>query len=138
MQSNFIVNKEQNNMGFFSKTCAKTHLPIITDMKGIPRLSEVVALLPDGRKFEGSYDGYGRVGGESLVENPDGGYLWDKVKLVLKDWYEGEDYKQLGKSGDELAQGYFMDKAFLHYCLLHGPFKNRSEYTRAFKKYANW
>ena len=53
-------------MGFFSKTCAKTHLPIVSHYKDIPRLSEVVALLPNGKKFTGSYDGYGRVAGTGL------------------------------------------------------------------------
>jgi hypothetical protein len=110
----------------------------VVDALGIPHLNNVVALLPDGRKFEGSYDGYGRVGGESLVENEDGGYLWDKVKFVLRDYYDGETYKELGRSNDEKAQGFFMDKAFLHYCIKHGAFKSRAEYTKAFKKYANW
>ena len=49
-------------MGYFSKCCAKTHLPVVVESLGIPHLNNVVALLPDGRKFEGSYDGYGRVG----------------------------------------------------------------------------
>jgi hypothetical protein len=125
-------------MGYFSKTCAKTHLPVVVDALGIPRLNLVVALMPDGRKFEGSYDGYGRVGGENVLEYDDGKWMWPKVKFVLRDHYNGETYDELGKSGDEKAQGFFMDKAFLHYCIMHGPFKNRAEYTRAFKKYANW
>ena len=119
-------------MGYFSKTCAKTHMPIVVDALGIPRLNVVVALLPSGRKIEGSYDGYGRVDGVELID------AWPKVKMVLKDHYADESYAQLGNSGNELAQGYFMDKKFLHHCLLKGPFKNRAEYTRAFKKYANW
>jgi hypothetical protein len=125
-------------MGFFSKTCAKTHLPVVVDVLGIPRLNLVVALMPDGRKFEGSYDGYGRVGGQNVLEYDDGKWMWPKVKFVLRDHYAGETYAELGNSGDEKAQGYFMDKAFLHYCIMHGPFKNRAQYTRAFKKYANW
>ena len=125
-------------MGFFSKCCAKTHLPVVVDVLGIPHLNNVVALTPDGRKFEGSYDGFGRVNGESLVESEDGEFIWPKVKFVLRDYYSGEAYGDLGKSGDEKAQGYFMDKAFLHYCIMHGPFKNYAGYSRAFKKYANW
>ena len=125
-------------MGYFSKTCAKTHLPVVVQALGIPHLNNVVALLPDGTKLEGSYDGYGRVAGKSLMGDDYDHALWQKTKFVLRDYYEGETYEQLGKSGDELAQGYFMDKAFLHYCIMHGPFKNRAQYTRAFKKYANW
>jgi hypothetical protein len=119
-------------MGYFSKTCAKTHLPVVVQSLGIPHLNNVVALLPDGRKFEGSYDGYGRVAGEELHDD------WEQVKFVLRDFYDGEAYADVGKSGDELAQGYFMDKQFLHYCIKHGAFKNRAQYVRAFKKYANW
>jgi hypothetical protein len=125
-------------MGFFSKCCAKTNLPVVVDALGIPHLNNVVALMPDGRKFEGSYDGYGRVGGQNVLEYDDGNFVWPKVKFVLRDYYNGETYKELGKSNDEMAQGYFMDKAFLHYCIKNGPFKNRAEYTKAFKKYANW
>ena len=125
-------------MGYFSKTCAKTHLPVVVQALGIPHLNNVVALMPDGRKFEGSYDGYGRVGGQNVMEYDDGKFMWPKVKFVLRNYYDGETYEQLGNSGDEKAQGYFMDKAFLHYCIMHGPFKNRAQYTRAFKKYANW
>lgn len=119
-------------MGFFSKTCAKTHLPVVAEPVGIWKLNRVIALLPDGRKFRGSYDGYGRVDGHEVAEE------WDKVKFVLEAYYEGEEYKDLGKSGVELGQGYFMDRKFLHHCLLNGPFKNRAEYTRAFKRLANW
>ena len=125
-------------MGYFSKTCAKTHMPVVVEALEIPRLNMVVALMPDGRKFEGAYDGYGRVGGKNVLEYDDGNFMWPKVKFVLREYYNGEKYEELGKSGDELAQGYFMDKKFLHYCLLKGPFKNRAEYTRAFKKHANW
>jgi hypothetical protein len=110
----------------------------VVESLGIPHLNNVVALLPDGRKFEGSYDGYGRVNGESLVESEDGEFIWPKVKFVLRDYYSGEAYGDLGNSDDEKAQGFFMDKAFLHYCIKHGAFKSRAEYTKAFKKYANW
>lgn len=125
-------------MGFFSKTCAKTHLPIVADMKDIPRLSQVVALLPNGKKFTGAYDGYGRVAGTGLVETARGRFQWPEVKMVLAEYYNGEEYKDLGRSGDELAQGYFMDPLFLNHCLRNGPFESYAEYKKAFKKYANW
>lgn len=124
-------------MGFFSKTCAKTHLPVVAEPVGITKLNRVVALLPNGEKVIGSYDGYGRVGERELYEI-DGETVWPKVKFVLEAYYEGENYDDLGNSGPELAQGFFMSKDFLHYCLLKGPFKNRAEYTRAFKRLANW
>jgi len=125
-------------MGFFSKTCAKSHHPIVHDHRGYTSLNEVVALLPDGTKITGSYDGYGRVNGVDLVEAEDRSWQWPKVKMVLLDYYEGESYSDLPRSGDELGQGHFMADEFLRYCLAHGPFKNRAQYTRAFKKYANW
>ena len=125
-------------MGYFSKCCAKTHLPVVVESLGIPHLNNVVALLPDGRKFEGSYDGYGRVNGIDLL--PDG-YVekkWDALKFVLKGKYEGETYKQLGKSGDELAQGYFMSDRFLLYCMKVGSFASYAEYKKAMHKYGDW
>ena len=126
-------------MGFFSKTCAKTHLPIVTMYKdGYPALSEVVALLPDGQVVRGLYDGYGRVAGEDLVHGKRGGWQWPKVKMVLAKNYNGETYNELPRSGDELAQGYFMSNEFLDYCLEVGSFKTRGEYVKAFNKLANW
>lgn len=119
-------------MGYFSKCCAKTHLPVIVPSRDIPRLNNVVALLPDGTRAQGAYDGYGRVGGFDLQQD------WDRVKLVLAEYYSGEAYDELGPSGDEMAQGHFMSDRFLHHCLRNGPFKNRAEYTRTFKKLADW
>jgi hypothetical protein len=104
----------------------------------LPRLNEIVVLFPNGKKLEGSYDGYGRVGGVDLM--PDG-YIekeWDAIKFVLKEKYEGESYKELGMSGDELAQGYFMSDRFLKICLDEGSFKNYSAYKKAMEKYGDW
>lgn len=119
-------------MGYFSKCCAKTFLPVVAPSRDIPRLNLVVALLPNGTRAQGPYDGYGRVGGFDLQRD------WDRVKLVLSEYYRGEAYDELGRSGDEMAQGYFMSDQFLHHCLRNGPFKNRAAYMRAFKKLANW
>jgi len=119
-------------MGFFSKTCAKTHMPITANCKKYPRFYNVVALTPDGKVYYGEYDGYGNVGGVSLSSE------WDSVKLVLFSDYKGETYEQLGKSHNELAQGFFMDDAFLRYALNKWTFKTIGEYKRAFIKYANW
>ena len=125
-------------MGFFSKTCAKTNLPVVADCKDLPFLNEIVVLFPDGKKLEGSYDGYGRVNGIDLL--PDG-YVekkWDALKFVLKDKYAGETYKELGESGDELAQGYFMSDRFLLYCMKVGSFENYAAYKKAMEKYGDW
>jgi len=125
-------------MGFFSKTCAKTNLPVVADCKGLPRLNEIVVLYPNGTKVEGSYDGYGRVGGLDLL--PDGYEMdkWDKLKFVLKWKYKGESYKELGESGDELAQGYFMSDRFLNHCMRVGSFKTYADYKKALEKYGDW
>jgi hypothetical protein len=125
-------------MGFFSKTCAKTNLPVVAQCKDLPFLNEIVVLYPNGKKLEGSYDGYGRVNGIDLL--PDG-YVekkWDSLKFVLKGKYEGETYKELGKSGDELAQGYFMSDRFLLHCLKVGSFKTYADYKKAMEKYGDW
>jgi hypothetical protein len=121
-------------MGYFSKVCAKSNLPVVHSDRGYPALNNVVALLPNGTKITGSYDGYGRVNGTELHEE------WDDVKLVLVQHYNGEAYDELGKSGHELAQGHFMDNAFLIYCTIVNPdgFKNYAKYKQVFKKMAKW
>ena len=124
-------------MGFISKTCAKTHLPVTSSYKDMD-LAEVVALYPNGLKVEGIYDGYARVNGINLMLEGYNEKEWNNIKFVLKRSYAGEDYKDLGKSHDELAQGFFMSDEFLDYCKEKGKFKNHAEYKKAFSKYANW
>ena len=122
-------------MGLFSKTCAKTNLPVVHSQRGFPRLNLVVALTPDGEKVEGSYDGYGRVADRELCTDYE---KWLKTKFVLSHAYAGETYDQLGDSHDELGQGHFMRDDFLIYCVTVGQFKNYAAYKRAFKKLAGW
>ena len=119
-------------MGFFSKVCSKTNLPVTNPHKGYPELYKVVALLPSGKKIEGVYDGYGRVDGVELHNK------WEKVKFVLSFAYDGEEYKDLPKSRNELAQGFFMDNQFLDYCMEKKKFDSYKEYEKAFEQYANW
>ena len=119
-------------MGFFSTTCAKSHLPVCSSHRQRPFFSEVVALLPDGSILEGEYDGYGRVNEVQLVDD------WEKVKFVLKAVYAGEKYKDLGKSYDEKAQGWFMDDEFLDVCEIKGSFASHKEYQLFFDKFAKW
>ena len=120
-------------MGFFSKVCSKTYLPVTNPHKGYPDLYQVVALLPNGTKIEGEYDGYGRVGGVDLNNT-----RWNRVKFVLKFAYDGEEYKDLPRSHNELAQGFFMDDQFLDYCMEKKKFDSYKEYEKAFEQYANW
>jgi hypothetical protein len=119
-------------MGFFSKTCAKTHLPIVHNMRGYPELCNVVALLKDGGKVEGEYDGYGNVGGIDVAGD------WDSVKLILSRSYDNEGYDEVGESGREDAQGHFMSDKFLDHCIKVGSFKSRKDYDKSFKKLADW
>jgi len=78
------------------------------------------------------------VGGVDLL--PDGYEedKWNAIKFVLKWKYEGESYKELGKSRDELAQGYFMSDTFLKICVDEGSFKNYAEYKKVMKQYGDW
>jgi len=119
-------------MGFFSKTCAKTFLPVCTMYKERPFFSEVVALTADGQIIDGVYDGYGRVSGVELHDD------WENVKFVLKHAYAGEKYKDLGKSHDEKSQGFFMADEFLDVCQKVGKFENHAEYKKFFEKFAQW
>lgn len=125
-------------MGFFSKVCVKTNKPVVHNMRGFPALSEVVALYPDGRKIEGFYDGYGRVGGEDLCPDGYDEKTWDSIKFVLANAYDGEEWGALPESHDELAQGHFMADKFLRHCESIDGFKNYAEYERVFKTMANW
>lgn len=122
-------------MGLFSKTCAKTYLPVVHSGRGYPILHHVVALTPDGQKHEGPYDGYGRVNEVELCTDYD---KWLKTKFVLANAYAGETYDELGESHDELGQGHFMRDEFLIYCVTVGSFKDYAAYKRMFKKLAGW
>jgi hypothetical protein len=44
----------------------------------------------------------------------------------------------LGKSRDELAQGYFMSDRFLLHCLKVGSFATYADYKKALEKYGDW
>jgi len=123
-------------MGFFSKVCSKTHLPVVHEMRGYPRLQEVVALAPDGSVTVGLYDGYGSVGGVDIMDE------WDETKFVLKWAYKGEKYADLPKSKNEMGQGHFMSDLFLDFCdgLAYNQkgLKSHKAYETAFKNLARW
>ena len=87
-------------MGLFSKTCAKTHLPVLYAnawARDAERLTRVVCLLPGQEPFTTSYDGYGLGLGSDFED----------AKLVLESDYDGETYDELGESPSEPNQGYF-------------------------------
>jgi hypothetical protein len=125
-------------MGFFSKTCAKTHLPIVHEGRGFPELSDVTVLFPDGRIIAGSYDGYGRVDGVDLCPDGYDERTWNRIKFVLTFAYDGEKYKDLGRSRDELGQGHFMADEFLRHCLEVKKFATFKDYKTAFQQLADW
>jgi len=125
-------------MGFFSKVCVKTHKPVVHDGRGYPQLCRIVALFKDGRKLEGTYDGYGRVGGQDLCPDGYDEDEWNNIKFVLADAYEGESWADLGPSEDEYAQGHFMADEFLDYCVSIPKFKSFKDYEKSFKKLAQW
>lgn len=92
-------------MGFYSYACAKTGLPILA---GQPHLGErenvashAVLLMPNGDRLTGVYDGFGNLGSHEIGDLMDS----QKGKLVLKHFYKGEGYDQLGKSRPDPAQG---------------------------------
>lgn len=94
-------------MGCFSKTCAKTHLPVLMHMawgEDAPRLTEVVVLEKGCDPWRAEYDGYGL--GRSVED-------YDNAKFVLASEYEGERYEDLGASHDEPNQGYIHDEHFI-------------------------
>ena len=117
-------------MGYFSKTCAKTNLPVVANSVPYDELNLVIALLPNGDKLEGSYDGYGRINDIELPMDD-----WEEIKFVLKKHYNGEQYHELGESHREMGQGFFLSPAFLKLCIKKGGFKDYPAYERAFNKH---
>lgn len=125
-------------MGFFSKTCAKTHLPVVHDGRGYPELCEIVVLFPDGHTMTGFYDGYGRIDGEDIQPEGYDDEAWNAIKFVLRWAYKGEKFNDLGPSHDEMGQGHFMEDDFLDHCLAVKSFQSFGDYSKAFRTLANW
>ncbi len=101
-------------MGFFSFTCAKTGLPVMAgEACRLPSelgMCNVVAVYSNGERFEGVYDGYGRVDGEQVYDEIGRGTL----KLVLKQFYNpAVAFDALGKCRGDPGQGYFHDWEFI-------------------------
>lgn len=93
-------------MGFFSWTCAKTGLPVMSSYaveghKELDFLCHAVVLFPNGDKITGVYDGYGRIGMIDLLE------VTGPFKMVIRKYYNDEKYDDLRESENEPNQGYF-------------------------------
>lgn len=113
-------------MGFFSKTCAKTNLPVLAlhPWGGVaPRLTKVVVLTPSGSRLVGDYDGYGM----GLVDR---GEDFGDCKFVLQSDYQGESFKDLPPSHDDPGQGFFFDDAFIEVLETSKGFATFKDYVR--------
>ncbi len=121
-------------MGFYSYTCAKTHLPILASTSWGDEYSKVVVLDGEGTIFRGLYDGYGRVvtraGAE--VELDDGAILSGKVKLVSGKFYSGERFDELGRSSSDPGQGHFHDSDRIDGWYANGGFPSWADYRNAY------
>lgn len=98
-------------MGYFSFTCAKTGLPIVSHDQGAdPKHFTVYVIPKQGRASKGSYDGYGRLVHSDMDEPMDiGGPEGDK--MVLAHFFKGESWAELRESKSEPDQGAY-DEVF--------------------------
>lgn len=113
-------------MGFFSYTCAKTHLPVMNVYSCRNKeMYEVVVLFSNGDRRTGEYDGYGRVAGIENVYEPmaDG-----KIKWIIKKFYNDEKFEDLGPSHNDPGQGHFHDQGALEEAFARGGFKTYEEF----------
>ena len=109
-------------MGFHSYKCAKSKVSIPAfPYANLPiEASHVVALTPNGGKFESVYDGYGNVGATNIIDQVQwelygnlGKFserydeIMQNIKLVRKDHYNGETFEELETSESCIDQGYF-------------------------------
>ena len=121
-------------MGFYSYTCAKTNLPIMASTSWGDEYSKVVVLGASGSKFNGTYDGYGRVmtddGAE--VELDDSDIMTGRMKLVSKKFYNGERYDDLPPSKSDPGQGHFHDESKVEKWYAQGGFPTWKEYREAY------
>ena len=72
----YQVAKGELNMGCFSWNCLSCGKSLISDLVAehpdYPDRAKGVALLPNGKKYIGEYDGYGRMGGIDNMAHYDG------------------------------------------------------------------
>lgn len=122
-------------MGFFSFTCAKSHLPILASTSwGLGEFSRVHLLTRDGGNMQGHYDGYGRLdlddGG--TLEDLDDPVLAGKWKLVLSKFYRGEKFDELDRSFHEPGQGHFHDSTLVEKWFAQEGFPSYHAYVDAY------
>ena len=93
-------------MGFFSWRCAKSDKPVMAEIavRNTPWqfASDVIVLFKDGRRAQGTYDGYGRVGELELLD-----YREETWRMVIDRYYNGETFDQLSKNKYDQGQGFF-------------------------------
>lgn len=123
-----------SRMGFYSYTCAKTHLPIMSAVSWGDDRAGVVVLSEDGVIFRGFYDGYGRVlSKEGMeLELDDCDVLGGAVKLIAEKFYEGEGFGDLGPSGGDPGQGHFHDPDRVEAWYSSGGFPTLRDYWNAY------
>jgi hypothetical protein len=104
-------------MGFFSWQCCICHHAVLSpySVDGKSRhLNEVVLFLDDGRKVQGTYDGYGRIytDDDELFQIPLGPTYDAEIKLAHQCCAKNiKDIRAYGSSQHEPNQGYFWSKA---------------------------
>lgn len=122
-------------MGFFSYTCAKSNLPILASTSWPEKYSRIIVLDEDGNKFAGSYDGYGNVftqaGAE--IELDDSAIHAGRTKLILKSFYDGETFEDVGQSKHDPGQGHFHDEGKIELWYSRGGFPSHREYVEAYR-----
>lgn len=116
-------------MGFFSKLCSVTYIPVMADTTGMgDDASEVVAVFKNGSIVRGVYDGYGCVDGLDLLDD------WDDIKFVLRKYYAGQPYDELGESYDDPGQGFFHDDEDIIAWHERGGFEGVKDFYEAHRK----
>lgn len=94
-------------MGFFSWRCAKSDKPVMAEVavQGTPWAfaSEVVVLFKNGDRISGTYDGYGRVDGYELFDQPE-----ERWRMIIKQYYSNETFADFPKQNSwDRGQGFF-------------------------------
>lgn len=86
-------------MGSFGWNCNECGHPVLGFCyPGYNKYSQAVVIFPNGDRWTGEYDGYGRLGGVDLV-NDVGGREW---RIVHAPCYDGQDFNYL-KTEEEVG-----------------------------------
>lgn len=104
------------------------------------KYSDVVMLSKIGTVIHGVYDGYGRLDtelGELTIYEVMGEGAPDDAKLVLKRFYAGEKFDDLGPSFSDPGQGHFHDPVLVEAWFTKGGFTSYTAYCNAYKNDLN-